>query len=58
MPRPPEYQLILGNMNEAQSKLSELAKTGWKPILMSAVVNSHSPTSQVQAVILAEHIIE
>jgi hypothetical protein len=47
MPRPVEYQLIVGNMNDAQRQLTELAKTGWKPILMSAVVNSGSPTSQV-----------
>lgn len=54
MPRPIQYNVIMGNVNDVNNRLPQFAKDGWKPIQMSTTVNSNSPTSQVQVVILFE----
>lgn len=52
-----EYKLIVGNGIDVQAKITQAAAIGFKPILMSATVNSSTPTNQIAIIVIAEHIM-
>jgi hypothetical protein len=52
-----EYFVIMGSVRDTNDHLSKMAPENWKPTSLSATVNSNSPVSQVQVIILLERPI-